>query len=192
MNNSRNYQGEKYSSVYRGIVSKIADPENRGRIKMIVPSIFNNNEETDWALPCFSEFSAISADIGTPVWVMFEDGDISTPVWIGTWHTTGALLDTFIAEKDDVIYSRDGDTIKVNNAKGEIIIFNKYGKVIFIGEDEIHITDTRGNIILIDSVSNSIELSQSGGNKIQLSNAGVNIVGNLFVNNVPVALVGEE
>lgn len=188
MKSSKNYQGKKYLSIYRGIVSKVNDPENRGRIKTLVPSIFKNNEETVWALPCFPEFSAISPDVGTPVWVMFEEGDISQPVWLGTWHTIGALLSNFITEVEDVVYSRSGGTIKINNAKGELFIFNSHGKIIYMDSDEIHINDGEGNIIIINSASDTIELAQKGGNKITLSSSGVNVSGSLTVNGTPVAL----
>lgn len=189
MKSSRNYQGKKYNSIYRGIVSKVNDPENRGRVCLLVPSIFKNSQETLWALPCFPEFSATSPDIGTPAWVMFEDGNINKPVWLGTWHTTSALLNNFTEDKEDIVYSREGGTIKINNSKGELFIFNRSGKIVYLSKTEIHINDGEGNIIVINSPSNTIELKQADSNKITLNESGVSVTGSLKVNGIDVALV---
>ena len=42
---------QRYYGKYRGFVTDNQDPDQRGRIKVTVPSIFSS-EETFWALPC--------------------------------------------------------------------------------------------------------------------------------------------
>ena len=85
--------------IYKGLVTNNKDPQNKGRIKAIIPKLFGN-QETGWCEPCIPLTSScqkreesgsnsssfdMTPDIGSGVWVEFEDGDISLPVWVGIW-----------------------------------------------------------------------------------------------------------
>lgn len=72
--------------LYRGMVTETGDPEMRGRVKVIVPSV---SPDSHWAMPCVPYVSASSAiDVppaGAEVWVAFERGDPAMPVWMGVY-----------------------------------------------------------------------------------------------------------
>lgn len=73
-----------YFGLYRGIVFAGSDPEMRGRVQVIVPSL---SPDASWAMPCVPYLSGSTAiDVppaGAQVWVAFERGDPELPVWMG-------------------------------------------------------------------------------------------------------------
>lgn len=82
-----------FPGIYRGIVTRIDDPELKGRVMCVVP-VINGDGELDWALPC-TPFVHLEDDtipvrptlpkVGDALWLMFEHGDIDFPVYLGTW-----------------------------------------------------------------------------------------------------------
>ena len=80
----------RYYGKFRGYVHDVRDPENRGRIRAIVPRLLGPDTPTGWALPASpyagpdQGFFAVP-ELGTGVWIEFEGGDLSAPIWTGTW-----------------------------------------------------------------------------------------------------------
>ena len=77
----------QYWGKYRGTVVNNIDPEQRGRIQAIVPAVTGLILST-WALPCvpiagkLEGFFAVP-QIGSAVWMEYEDGDPDKPIWVG-------------------------------------------------------------------------------------------------------------
>ncbi len=83
----------KHFGKFRGVVTHSDDPLGIGRVKAIVPSLFEQGP-TDWAMPCFNTGSISTKglsvpSIGTSVWIEFEEGDLNHPIWVG-WFVTSA------------------------------------------------------------------------------------------------------
>lgn len=85
-----------FPGVYRGIVTRIDDPDLKGRVMCQVP-VLNGDGELDWALPAFPFLTGDTGPVrptlprvGDAIWVMFEHGDIDFPVYIGTWLPGGS------------------------------------------------------------------------------------------------------
>jgi hypothetical protein len=76
---------------YRGTVVDKDDPRQIGRIRALVP-VVTGDEESVWAMPCvpFGSDLSIVPDIGTQVWIEFEQGDPSHPIWTGCWWSSSA------------------------------------------------------------------------------------------------------
>jgi hypothetical protein len=80
---------KKYFGKFRGVVAENCDPQGIGRLKVLVPAVMGDGLPS-WAMPCvpFSKqglSSLMVPDIGSKVWVEFEEGDPQYPIWTGVW-----------------------------------------------------------------------------------------------------------
>src|SRR5688500_11667280 len=70
-----------------------------GRLLVIVPDVALS--PSTWAMPCFP-VSGIQAgawmlpNIGTGVWVEFEQGDPDHPIWTGCWYGSAAEVPALV------------------------------------------------------------------------------------------------
>lgn len=76
---------------FRGIVTDNVDPERVGRVLVSVPAVLG--DVNAWAMPCVPYSLAplselVLPEIGTQVWVEFENGNPSYPIWSGRFWTT--------------------------------------------------------------------------------------------------------
>jgi hypothetical protein len=77
----------RYYGKYRGTVFNNIDPEQRGRIQAIVPDV-SGLIPTSFAMPCMPIAGKQSGvyvlpQIGSGVWIEFEQGDSDYPIWTG-------------------------------------------------------------------------------------------------------------
>ena len=92
-----------YYGKYRGYVHDVDDPDGRGRIRVIVPRLLGAETPTGWAMPCApyagpdQGFFTVP-DVGSGVWVEFEEGDLHRPIWSGQWW--GAPQEQEIGQPD--------------------------------------------------------------------------------------------
>lgn len=81
---------KKYWGKYRGTVVNNIDPEQRGRLQVLVPDV-NSIVPTTFAEPCVPLAGPTGPPmgvymvppIGAGVWVEFEHGDPDKPIWVG-------------------------------------------------------------------------------------------------------------
>jgi len=84
----------KFLGKYRGTVINNVDPEQRGRIMVIVPDVSTVVPST-WAMPCLPvggmQMGVFTVPpIGAGVWIEYEQGDPDYPVWVGCFWGTAA------------------------------------------------------------------------------------------------------
>jgi phage baseplate assembly protein gpV len=78
---------KRFFGKYRGTVLENGDPLEQGRLIVNVPDVLGLLPST-WATPCLP-FAGIlmgqfvRPEIGTGVWIEFEQGDPQTPIWTG-------------------------------------------------------------------------------------------------------------
>ncbi|HEX6649348.1 MAG TPA: phage baseplate assembly protein V [Pyrinomonadaceae bacterium] len=82
--------GQKYYGKYRGTVLNNIDPMQIGRLMVQVPDV-GGLIPSSWAMPCFpitgKQMGAyMIPQIGTGVWVEFEQGNPDYPIWSGCWY----------------------------------------------------------------------------------------------------------
>src|SRR6185503_18541559 len=90
----------RFYGKYRAVVVDNADPENRGRLRLRIPSVLGADVVSGWALPCLP-FGGSSdqgfffvPEIDATVWVEFETGNLDYPIWVGTfWGKPGGATE---------------------------------------------------------------------------------------------------
>jgi uncharacterized protein involved in type VI secretion and phage assembly len=85
---------KKFLGKFRGSVLNNIDPEQRGRLQVIVPDV-SALGITTWAMPSLPigglQSGVFSIPmIGSGVWVEFEQGDLDYPIWVGTFWGSAA------------------------------------------------------------------------------------------------------
>src|SRR5579863_8619804 len=85
---------KQFLGKYRGSVLNNVDPEQIGRLQVVVPDV-SALGVTTWAMPSLPvgglQTAVLSLPmIGSGVWVEFEQGDIDYPIWVGTFWGSAA------------------------------------------------------------------------------------------------------
>jgi hypothetical protein len=158
----------RYYGIYRGIVIDNVDPENRGRCRILVPSLGHQDDKdvpSDlYALPCSTGLSVgksgqphgcfFPPDIGDQVFVSFEKGLSINPIYMGGWLHAGT-------QNGGVLRSQDAHIKGIRTKHGHYISFNDESGVVTIerGSDG----SESGTKIVLDGPTISV-VSQDGSN----------------------------
>lgn len=70
-----------YHGLHRGSITDINDPEHRGRVRMLVPTVLGQ-AASGWAEPVLPAAEEVNWVVGDRAWMMFEGGDINRPVYL--------------------------------------------------------------------------------------------------------------
>jgi hypothetical protein len=194
-------QATKYWGKYRGHVTDTDDPDNRGRIRVTVPSVLGDSE-SQWAEPAFpygggADFGMVCIPpVDSMVLVEFIEGDASAPIWTGTlWRTSDEVPEEHTGQETKVFKTESGhrlvfddtegtEVITLHSATDAIIKMNHEGSIALTDSSGAHVTidAATGEIIIEDANGNVITLSSSGiscedgnGNKIVTSSSGVDV-----------------
>jgi len=86
--------GQKFYGKYRGTVMNNLDPLQIGRLQVDVPDVAGLIPSS-WAMPCFpftgKQMGAyMIPQIGSGIWVEFEQGNPDYPIWSGCWYGLAA------------------------------------------------------------------------------------------------------
>lgn len=144
---------------YRGTVVNNIDPEQIGRIQVMVPDIAGFVPGT-WAMPCLplaginmGMFTVPS--IGAKVWVEFERGDADHPIWVGGFWGSGAEVPVMartvppgIAGITLQTLNKNGIVISdVPGPTGGILIQTTSGAMIAVNDIGITISNGKGAVL---------------------------------------------
>ena len=163
---------KKYFGKYRGTVVNNVDPQQMGRIQVMVPDV-SGVVPTSWAMPCMP-FGGINAGmftvpiIGAGVWIEFEHGDPDYPIWVGTYwgsaaevpllaKTAPAPIPAVIMQtplNNGLVISDTGGPMGV----GGITLQTGTGAMIAINEIGITITNGKGATITLTGPTVDINL----------------------------------
>lgn len=142
-----------YYGLYQGIVTKIDDPEKRGRIKVKIPTVLGGDTESAWCDPLVTVAYDYGGDFCIPqikeaVWVMFIAGDANKPVYLGGWwQKEQTPLGTTYDRLDDTrIISYKDFKITIHEGTATISVLNVPDHII-MGSDGIKLQDGTGNTI---------------------------------------------
>jgi uncharacterized protein involved in type VI secretion and phage assembly len=163
MNESRRFYGK-----YRGTVINNVDPLQMGRIQAMVPDV-SNVIPSSWAMPCFpvtgKQMGAwMIPQVGTGVWIEFEQGDPDYPIWSGCWFGSAAEVPTLAlaappAVPNFVIQTQGQNTIMISDVPGPtggILLKTTTGAMIAINDVGITISNGKGATIVLTGPSVTI------------------------------------
>jgi Type VI secretion system/phage-baseplate injector OB domain len=132
--------GSTYYGKYRGIVSDVADPENRCRIRATVPAVLGE-QVCGWAMPALpwagnGHGVVMLPAVGSGVWIEFEAGRLNNPIWSGAWWASGQRPEPQ-GDAVRVIVSEQGHSIVMDDDKNELTITHGGGPSIKLTATEI-------------------------------------------------------
>jgi uncharacterized protein involved in type VI secretion and phage assembly len=156
MNNNGKFYGK-----FRGIVLNNVDPEQLGRIQVIVPDV-SNIIPTTWALPCVpiagkQMGTYVVPQVGAGVWVEFEQGDPNYPIWVGGYWGVAAEVPSLAlagvpGNPNIVLQSMLQNVIVVSDLPGPtggIMLKSTTGASIIVNDTGIYIQNGKGASIVM-------------------------------------------
>jgi hypothetical protein len=175
-------QATKYWGKYRGHVTSVDDPENRGRIRVSVPSVLGDGE-SQWAEPAFpygggADFGWVAIPpVDSAVLVEFIEGDASAPIWTGTfWRTPNEVPGEHTSQATKVLKTESGHTLLFDDTDDatKIALHSATDAVLELNQEgSISLTDSSGAVINLDSAASEITIADANGNTLTLSASGV-------------------
>jgi hypothetical protein len=143
-----------YYGVYRGSVADNKDPDNLGRVKISVPSIYKDKVPNLWAYPRnigmpgkgYGVFYV--PQIGDHIYVSFENGDTRFPLYEAGWWTKGSVPKEAQTDGQEniIISTKDGRSIELNDSEEKIVVTDKSGYKIVLDKDGVFVGDGTNNL----------------------------------------------
>jgi uncharacterized protein involved in type VI secretion and phage assembly len=144
---------------YRGLVLNNVDPMQMGRLMVQVPDVSNVLPST-WAMPCLP-FAGIQAgmfvvpDIGSKVWIEFEQGNPDYPIWVGCfWGSAAEVPALALAAPPELqqvtIQTLEQNTLLISDVPGPtggILLKSTTGALVSISDTGIIISNGQGATI---------------------------------------------
>jgi len=182
---ARQYRN-RYYGKYRGFVTDNDDPEKRGRIRLLVPSVLGETP-TGWALPSLpfgglaDQGLFVVPEVDAQVWVEFEAGNVDLPIWTGTFWQAGGNPP---AEADKsppttrLLKTPSGHVLQFDDESGKekFRLAHPAGTEMTVDEKgTVIVTDAKGNTLTLDADAGQVIVEEANGNTITLSSSGVAI-----------------
>ncbi|HSU19813.1 MAG TPA: phage baseplate assembly protein V [Acidobacteriaceae bacterium] len=158
----------QYFGKFRGSVLDNVDPLQIGRLLVQVPDVSNVLPST-WAMPCMP-FAGIQSglyvvpEIGSGVWVEFEQGDIDYPIWVGCYWATAADMPSLALAAPPgvqqlVVQTTEQNMLLVSDVPGPtggILLKTATGAFISISDTGITIDNGQGATITMTGPTVSV------------------------------------
>jgi uncharacterized protein involved in type VI secretion and phage assembly len=158
----------KYYGKYRGTVVQNVDPEQRGRIQVLVPDVSNVVPST-WATACVplagkSMGTYLVPQMGSGVWIEYEQGDADFPIWTGCFWGLAAEVPPLAMAGNPlspsiVLQTGLQQTIVLSDVPGPtggIMLKSSTGAMILVNDVGITISNGKGATIVMTGPSVSI------------------------------------
>jgi len=155
---------KKFYGKYAGTVLQNIDPEQRGRLQVLVPDVLGVIPSS-WAEPC----APLAGPTGTPmgayfvppigagVWVEFEQGDPNRPIWVGcrfgsTADVPPLALAGLPLSPNIVLQTAGQNTLVISDLPGPtggIMLKSPTGAMIVVNDTGITISNGKGAMITL-------------------------------------------
>ena len=175
---------DRYYGKYPGYVVDNQDPLELGRVRARVPSVFGEDVDTGWCMPC-APFGGgpergmlFVPEVGDTIWVEFAGGELSRPIWAGCFwgapnsvggqdhlgEATGSELPSSEGQKAGpglgVLETRAGHRLVFDDEGGVTILANAGGV-------ELRLTGSGELVVKADKIS----LGEGATEKLVLGDA---------------------
>ena len=150
---------KKHFGKYRGMVVNNVDPLQIGRLLVQVPDVLGPIPSS-WAMPCLPFTGKQMGmwclpQIGTGVWVEFEQGNPDFPIWSGCWYGVAAEVPALAlaappAIPNIVLQTTAQNTLMLSDLPGPtggILLKTTTGAFISVNDLGITISNSKGAII---------------------------------------------
>ncbi len=151
---------KQYLGKYRGTCVNNVDPMQIGRIQVLCPDV-STIMISSWAMPCVpmagkQQGAFMIPQIGSGVWVEFEQGDPDYPIWVGGfWGVTAEVPATALVPpaippgQNIVIQTTNQNSLAVSDAPptpatGGIVLKSTTGARIVVNDSGIYIDNGKG------------------------------------------------
>jgi uncharacterized protein involved in type VI secretion and phage assembly len=144
------------------------DPEQMGRIQVMVPDV-SALIPTSWAMPCVpiagkQMGSYFVPQVGSGVWVEFEQGNPDYPVWVGCYWGVAAEVPALAlagvpASPSIVLQTALQNLVAVSDLPGPtggIMLKSTTGATIIVNDTGIYIQNGKGASIIMAGPSVTI------------------------------------
>ncbi len=151
-----------YYGKFRATVLDNIDPLQIGRLMVQVPDVSGVLPST-WATPCMPVCGAQSGffvvpEVGSAVWVEFEQGNVDYPIWVGCyWETTADMPPLALAAPPGVqqlvFQTTEQNTLVVSDVPGPtggILLKTSAGAFISVSDSGIVIDNGQGATIALN------------------------------------------
>jgi hypothetical protein len=165
------HAAHKYYGKYRGMVVTNVDPLQIGRLLVQVPDVFGPIPSS-WAMPCLPFTGKQMGmwclpQVGTGVWVEFEQGDPDYPIWSGCWYGVVAEVPALAlaappAVPNVVIQTAAQNTLMLSDLPGPTGgILRKTTTGAFISVNDIGITISNGKGAIITLTGPTVDINMT-------------------------------
>ncbi len=167
----------RYYGKYGGEVVGNEDPDQMGRIEVVVPAVLGA-ELRVWARPCLPYAHFFVPEVGSRVWVEFEAGDPQHPLWVGVWYPRGTVPEEArrTPPQNRVIQTASGHTIELHDEEGneKIVIRHKLDSFVSIDANgSVLISNQRGSHVFLDSEEKKATVMDQNGNLLAMTEKGL-------------------
>ena len=161
---------EKYFGKFRGMVMNNVDPMQMGRLLVQVPDVLGL-AMSSWAMPCVpltgqQTGTFFLPQVGTGVWVEFEQGNPDYPIWVGGFWGSAAEVPALAlaappALPPIVLQTQGQTTLMLSDLPcptGGILLKTASGAMLSINDVAITLTNGKGATVTLTGPTVDVNL----------------------------------
>jgi hypothetical protein len=193
----------QYYGKYRGVVIANDDPQQLGRLRLWVPSLFPSADNatpdtdsplvTDWAWPCLpfggkpDQGLFFVPDVGSKVWVEYEEGNLDSPIWVGVFWSAPDGATEIPAEAKEmesnqpqrrVLKTPSGHMLEFSDVSGKESITLRHTAGAMVQLDEhgsVTIGNKEGTFLYLNAQHSEFSFADKGGNNVRLGGSNLTL-----------------